>query len=154
MLQRLAREFRSAEFFLEQALADRSDRIILHRSITLGTLKYPLPETGAFASASAFDKHGFSRSSRRVAVSSALNRTCAIGSIPLVSSSFSLSMWLRMLSRSFAIFSTSSSRNASAANSATRSTSSLVIFILFYATAGTTYRALDPPPSPVQWHAP
>ena len=51
MLQRMAREFLRGEFVAEQRLTYRADAMVRHRSITLGTLKYPLPETGALARA-------------------------------------------------------------------------------------------------------
>src|SRR4029077_1887064 len=84
--ERCLREFDGTEIARRQAMANLIDaeggearRLHTHRSITLGTLKYPAPASGALASAASFPSGGRSRSSRNVAVSSASYRTCAIG---------------------------------------------------------------------------
>src|SRR5208282_1951371 len=67
----------TAEAPRAQTLADCADREYrnIHRRdqrlMTSGTLKYPDPETGAFANASSVPKPGRARSGRSVAVSSA-----------------------------------------------------------------------------------
>src|SRR6266581_2446202 len=99
--------------------------------MTFGTRKYGGSGSGACFRTSSATAHGTTKSSRSVAsaVWSSLN-TCAIGSTLAVSSSFSFPMYSRISSICARYVSSSASLKSRYASSATRNTSSRLIFTL------------------------